>query len=96
MTTRDELLDHLWREVIDGYLRDDALDNIIANCNRFPDSAFAETGPIIERLLAAGVSRCDLRLLLRATATRRPSARSMRSAIPPSMTTTYSRCTSRF
>src|SRR5258706_2694745 len=68
MPTRDELLRYLWTDVINSCSRDDALDNIVAHCKRFPDPAFAETGPILERLLAAGASRRDLRLLLRHTA----------------------------
>ncbi len=65
MATREELLDHLWKEVINVYLRDQALDNIIKNCKRNPDGSFGDTGAAIERLLAAGVSRHDLRLVLR-------------------------------
>ncbi len=65
MATREELLDHLWKEVINVHLRDQALDNIIKNCKRNPDGPFGDTGAAIERLLAAGVSRRDLRLVLR-------------------------------
>jgi hypothetical protein len=65
MGTKEELLDHLWREVINRYLREDALDNVIAHCKRFPNTAFSETGPAIERILAAGASRRDLQLVLR-------------------------------
>jgi hypothetical protein len=54
--------------VIDAYFRDDALDNIIANCARNPDGPFGDTGPAIKRLLAAGASSRDLRLVMRATA----------------------------
>ena len=68
MATREELLDHLWKEVIDVNLRDDALDNIVKECKRNPDGPFGDTGPAIERMLAAGASRRDLRLLLRLTA----------------------------
>jgi hypothetical protein len=68
MATREAFLDHLWREVIDALSRDRGLDNIIANCKRFPDDAFSGTGPAIERMLAAGVSRQDLCLVMRCTA----------------------------
>jgi hypothetical protein len=68
MTTREEFLDHLWKEVINVNLRDGALDNIVKNCARDPDGPFGDTGAAIERLLAAGASRRDLRLLLRLTA----------------------------
>jgi hypothetical protein len=65
MATRQELLDYLWKEVINVHLRDEALDNIVKNCKRNPDGPFGDTGGAIERLLAAGVSRRDLRFVLR-------------------------------
>ena len=68
MATREELLEHLWKEVINAVLRDDALDNIVKHCKRNPDGPFGDTGAAIERLLAAGASRRDLRLVLRTTA----------------------------
>lgn len=68
MATREELLEHLWKEVINAILRDDALDNIVKNCKRDPDGPFGDTGAAIERLLAAGASRGDLRLVLRSMA----------------------------
>jgi len=68
MATREEFLEHLWREVIEALSRDQGLDNIIANCKRFPDDAFGGTGPAIERMLAAGVSREDICLVMRCTA----------------------------
>jgi len=66
MGTRDELLKYLWTDLINRFLRDDSVDNIVAHCKRFPGTAFTEVGPIIERLLAAAASRRDLCLLLRA------------------------------
>ncbi len=68
MAAREELLEHLWKEVINAVLRDDALDNIVKHCKRNPDGPFGDTGAAIERLLAAGASRRDLRLVLRTTA----------------------------
>ena len=68
MATREEFLDHLWREVIDVLSRDQGLDNIVAHCRRFPDDRFSGTGPAIERMLAAGVARQDLCLVMRSTA----------------------------
>ncbi len=65
MATRQELLDYLWKEVINAQWRDEALDNIVGNCKRDSDGPFGDTGAAIERLLAAGVSRRDLRLVLR-------------------------------
>ena len=68
MATREELLDYLWKEVINVHLRDRALDNIVENCRRNPDGPFGDTGAAMERLLAAGVSRRDLGLVLRSAA----------------------------
>jgi hypothetical protein len=68
MATREEFLEHLWREVINALSREQGLENIIENCRRFPGSAFGDTGAAIERMLALGVSRRDLRLVMRCTA----------------------------
>lgn len=68
MATREQLLAHLWQDVIDAVMRDDALDNIVKHCRRDPDGPFGDTGAAIERLLAAGASRADLRVLMRSTA----------------------------
>ena len=68
MTRREELLDYLWKEVINVNLRDASLDNIIMNCKRDPTGPFGDTGAAIERMLAAGASRRDLCLVLRSTA----------------------------
>ena len=65
MATREEFLDHLWKEVINVHLRDQALNNTVENCKRDPDGPFGDTGAAIERLLAAGASKRDLRLVLR-------------------------------
>jgi hypothetical protein len=74
MATRQELLDYLWKEVINVHLRDEALDNIVWNCKRSPDGPFGDTGAAIERLLAAGVSRRDLGSSFAMLPTRRFSA----------------------
>ena len=66
MATRAELLEHLWKEVININLRDASLDNIIQSCKRDPAGPFGDTGAAIERLLATGASRRDLCLVLRA------------------------------
>jgi hypothetical protein len=68
MASRNELLAHLWTDVINGHLRDNALDNTIANCARNPGGPFSDTGPAIKRILDAGASPRDLRLVLRAAA----------------------------
>lgn len=68
MTTRNELLAYLWTDVININLRDASLDNIIANCKRDPTGPLGDTGPAIERMLAAGASRADLCLVMRSAA----------------------------
>ena len=65
MPTRESLVDHLWQEIINPLADPSTLDNIIANCKRQPDGAFAGVGRAIERALAAGVSREDLCLIYR-------------------------------
>src|SRR5262249_7440506 len=66
--TRDELLNEFWA-AINMYLRPDNLDDMIKHTNN-PDQPFGDTGPAIERILAAGASRRDLCLLLRYVAYR--------------------------
>ena len=65
MPTREELIEHLWREIINPLQDPSTLENIIANCRRQPEAAFADVGPAIERALAAGVSAEDLCLIQR-------------------------------
>ena len=66
--TRQEFLRYLWQDLINSHLRDDGADIIIANCQRNPEAPFADTGAVLERMLAAGVSRSDINLFARATA----------------------------
>lgn len=68
MPTREELIDHLWRELINPLEDPSTLDNIIANCRRQPDALFGGVGAAIERALAAGVSAQDLCLIQRSAA----------------------------
>jgi len=65
MPSREDLVEHLWREIINPLADPSTLDNIIANCRRAPHASFAGVGPAIERALAAGVSREDLCLINR-------------------------------
>src|SRR5262245_43548547 len=65
MATREEFLQHLWTDVINPVFRDAALDNIVAHFKRKPAGPFGNTGPAIERMLAAGIARRDLSLVLR-------------------------------
>ena len=68
MHTREDLVEHLWTDLINPLAEPQALENIVANCRRAPDMAFAEIGPIIERMLAAGIPQADIGLLMRSTA----------------------------
>lgn len=68
MPSREELLQYLWTDVIDALAREEGLENLIANCARDPNAAFSDAGRAVERLLAAGVSRRDLCIVLRSTA----------------------------
>ena len=47
MTTRQEFLEHLWKEEINLYLRDAELDAIVSNDKRYPDQPFGDTGAAI-------------------------------------------------
>ena len=68
MVTRDEFLELLWKDVIGSPAGEYALENIIANCKRNPDGPFGDVGAAIERLLEAGASSRDLRLIFRSIA----------------------------
>lgn len=65
MATREELVEHLWQEIISPLAKPSTLDNIVANCKRNPDGTFSAVGLAIERVLAAGVSPDDLCLIYR-------------------------------
>lgn len=68
MPTREEFVEHLWQELINPLLEPSGLDNLIRNCRRDPEGAFADAGPIVERMLAAGVPREDICRLQQFTA----------------------------
>jgi hypothetical protein len=68
MATREEFLRHLWTAIINPVFRDQALDNMISNFKRTPAGPFGNTGAAIERLLAAGIVRRDLSLVMRLVA----------------------------
>jgi hypothetical protein len=53
MATREELLEHLWRYVINANLDPAALHNRVVRSQLRPDEPFADSGPALERLLAA-------------------------------------------
>jgi hypothetical protein len=68
MPSRVELLRHLWNEVIEVLGREDGFENLIAYSARDPHAPFADAGPAMKRVLAAGTSRRDLSIVLRSTA----------------------------
>src|SRR5262245_16190090 len=77
MATREELLQRLWSHinsyVIPYYIgralvREDELDSRVEQDKRRPGEPFADMGPAIERILAAGAARRDLCLVLRGAA----------------------------
>ena len=65
MATREDFVRHLWTDVINPVFRDAVLDNIISSGKRNLAGPFGDTGPAIERMLAAGIARRDLSLVLR-------------------------------
>lgn len=68
MPTREDLLAHLWTEVINIQLRPEGLGQVIAYAKRRPDDPLTDSGPALERLLALGADPRDLCLLMRNTA----------------------------
>jgi hypothetical protein len=81
MTTRQEFLEHLWKEVINLYLRDAELDAIVSNDKRYPDQPFGDTGAAIERMLAGVFLSATYLSSFAMLPTMRFSARSTHSAI---------------
>ncbi|MCD9028797.1 hypothetical protein LDO26_11325 [Luteimonas sp. BDR2-5] len=67
MSTRDELLAHLWR-AINANLDTASLAAEIARSKNRPDAPFADTGPALERLLATGADPRDICLIRREAA----------------------------
>lgn len=68
MPSREELLRHLWTDIIDVLGREEGFDNLIANSARAPNAPFGDAGPALERILAAGASPRDLSIVMRCTA----------------------------
>ena len=65
MASRDEFLKHMWDETINPAMQEHWIDNVIRESERRPDSPFADLGPALKRLLAAGADRRDLSLIAR-------------------------------
>ena len=70
MATREELLDHLWRYVINVNLDPSSLHSSIARSQVKPSEPFADTGVAIARMLAAGAQPKDICLIRRDAAYR--------------------------
>jgi hypothetical protein len=70
MRTKQALLDHLWRTVINSNLDLSQLDAIVAVANIRAEAPFADTGPLVQRLLSRGVAPEDICLIRRDAAYR--------------------------
>ncbi len=66
MASREEFLAQIWAGVINDPMNGQWIDREISTSAREADAPFADTGPALERLLAAGADRRDLCLLARA------------------------------
>lgn len=65
MANRSEFLEETWTEIINAPMGGAWIDNAIAASERRPNDPFADLGPALKRLLAAGVERRDLYLVAR-------------------------------
>ena len=65
MTTQDKLLDSVWREQINSGMNGKWIAGFIAECQRRPEGAFAEVGPILQSMLEKGVSTEDICRVIR-------------------------------
>lgn len=65
MASREEFLRRLWDDVINPNTQEQWIDNVIRESERNPDAPFADLGPVLKRLLAAGAARPDLSVIAR-------------------------------
>ena len=65
MATREELLEHLWRHVINANLDPTGLHSTIERSQLRPKDPFADTGPALQRMLELGAQPSDLCLIRR-------------------------------
>jgi hypothetical protein len=68
MSTREELLTHLWQSVINANLDQTTIHHLVASHHATPNEPFADTGAAINRLLALGAQISDLCLIRREAA----------------------------
>ncbi|HEV2280945.1 MAG TPA: hypothetical protein VGX75_00970 [bacterium] len=65
MAPRTDFLTLLWNDVINPNMQERWIDNVIRESERNPDAPFADLGPVVMRLLAAGAARRDLSVIAR-------------------------------
>lgn len=65
MASRQRFLIQLWDEVINSNMQERWIDNALRASDQNADAPFADLGPALKRLLAAGVERRDLSLIAR-------------------------------
>jgi hypothetical protein len=65
MATREEFLKEMWHGIINPAMQEHWIDNIIRESEKDPNAPFADLGPALKRLLAAGADRRDLSLIAR-------------------------------
>ena len=65
VASRQDFLRHLWDDVINPPMEERWIDNAIRAAERKPDGPFADAGPALTRLLAAGAARRDLSVIAR-------------------------------
>ena len=68
MASREELLKHLWQQVINTNVDPASIKAEIARSKARPNDPFADTGPALERLLVAGAAPSDICLVRREAA----------------------------
>jgi hypothetical protein len=65
MATREQFLKQMWSEVINPNMQEHWIDNLIRESDKAPNAPFADLGPVLNGLLAAGSERRDLSLIAR-------------------------------
>ena len=68
MASREELLNLLWRYVINAPLGPTYLSSRIERAEQRPNDPFADAGPALKRLLAAGAEPRDIAIVCREAA----------------------------
>ena len=65
MASGEKFLKQMWNEVINPNMQEHWIDNVIQESEKHPGAPFADLGPALKRLLAAGASRRELCLIAR-------------------------------